>query len=155
MQPSPEYLTFSTSWLGYVETLRNALRAAAEDQERPYLLHYRQQLEDSAALLAEAGFVSELQQLWLEMLKEERSAAAARMFLAEVTAYKAATDEVLGQRAPQPTASPKSLWDRIRECLGGGKTVLGSAKDIFKGLPEWAKAILSVAEEIVDLVRGK
>lgn len=137
---------FSSAWKRFVQSVRRLLAGVpAERSLDPYLA-----LRDTALDASErADVLSELEAAWAALHTPNEPSDVAHLLLMEINAFPASVEIAEAEaKAEKPVPLPK------KRLLGGAKTLLDSARDIFDKLPWHVKGVLKVLTEVIDLFKG-
>lgn len=151
MPDNTNYTPIQSAWIAFIASLRKLLVVQPDDRPLDQYLAFR----DAVLRLAEdQKFLDELQQAWPFVANAPPGFPGEEInnaLLIELRTFPLAVEVALAtERDPD-----KTVWGRFKNWLDRGSTVTGSVKDLLDHLPPWAKSVLTLLEELLNLFKGK
>lgn len=147
MANDTSYTPIQSAWLNFTNSVRPLLVPRPDDRPLDQYLAFRD------AVLAEVQgqkFLDELKQAWGPFTDNDTKAEVGNILLMELKAFPLAME--VAQATEKPTEKSKGWWNRW---LGRASVVTGSVKDIIDNLPPYAKGMITLFKELIDLYKGK
>lgn len=151
MPDNTNYTPVQGAWIAFVASLRQLLVVQPDDRPLDQYLAFR---DTVLSLVEDQKFLDELQGAWpvvANMPPDFPEREINDALLMELKAFPLAVEVV--QATAKNTDGP--VWEQFKTWLGRGSTVTGSVKDLLDHLPPWAKSVLTLLRELLDLFKGK
>jgi hypothetical protein len=140
-----------SAWIAFVGSLRQLLVVQPDDRPLDQYLAFR---DTVLRLVENQKFLDELKAAWpvvSNMPPDYPEEEINNALLMELRAFPLAVE--VAQATARNTDEP--VWERFKTWLGRGSTITGSVKDLLDHLPPWAKSVLTMLKELLDLFTGK
>jgi len=146
---------FEEAWKKFIYNMGDLISSRKDDATLKPFEGFQRSVLDFAL---EERFVKQLGDEWEEMYKSHQNNQGAKALLMEIQAFSESVDAHRNQRRKRWTIGWlfKYKWKEFAEKLkliSRGSTVIGSVKDIFKNLPDWAKITLTLFKELADIFK--
>jgi hypothetical protein len=144
---SPTQYPIRAAWLAFADSVAALLVPQPDDRPLDQYLVFRDHVLEMARSDA---FLDALNAAWPVYTDGKVNVDIGTALVLELSSFPRAV-EVANKAATSDTE--KQSW--LRKLLGKASTVAGSVDDILETLPKWAKAIIKLFREVVDLFHGK
>jgi hypothetical protein len=138
---------FSHAWHRFVNALRKLWSNVRPPTEGGRVSHYAELSQNALKAAVESSFVDRLRRAWLKRYEKRKGRVVADLFLDEISSFANAVDAF-------PPKSENYYESEQQGLLADAGTILGSLKDLFKSLPPWVKATITLLREVADILKG-
>ena len=151
MPDNTNYTPIQSAWIGFITSLRQLLVVQPDDRPLDQYLAFR---DSVLTLVQNQKFLDELEEAWppiTDLPPEYPIEELNNALLMELKAFPLAVE--VAQTTEKNTDGPIMGW--VMNWVGRASTVTGSVKDLLDTLPPWAKGVLTLLKQLLDLFKGK